>query len=206
MRALAELVRIRVTGWWLITLLLLAGLVWPTAAQQPPQLSAILLTARADLPDPNFRDAVALVMNNIAPTPMGMLLNRPTRIEVWRLFPELARLMQFDDKVYFGGPVATTSVSFLFRGDLPPGENAVQILDGVYLSTNVDLLQKLLGRDRPMEGLRIFIGYSAWAPGQLENEIARGDWALAPADADAIFADRPQHPWPDASPDAGRRT
>ena len=185
---------------------MLAVLAWPISAQQLQPLSAILLTARADLPDPNFRDAVALLMNNIGPTPTGVILNRPTRIEVWRLFPELPRLMQFDDKVYFGGPVAILSVSFVFRGDLPAGENAVRIFDGVYLSTNLELLQKLLERDRPMEGVRVFIGYSAWAPGQLESEIARGDWSLAPADADTIFADRPEHPWPDAAPDAERRT
>jgi putative transcriptional regulator len=189
----------------LSALLLLAGLAWPAPADEPQRLTAILLTARAELPDPNFRDSVALVMNNIGPTPMGVILNRPTRIEVWRLFPEVERLMQFDDKVYFGGPVAVTSVSFLYRGDTPSGEHAVRILDGVYLSTSLELLQKLLARDKPMEGLRIFMGYSAWEPGQLENEIARGDWTLAPADADAIFAERPQHSWPDPAPDVERR-
>jgi len=54
----------------------------------------------------------------------------------------------------------------------------------------------LLGRDKPMDGLRIFIGHSGWAPGQLEAEIARGDWALGPAEPDAIFNGKSEHPWP----------
>src|SRR5207249_1126471 len=83
--------------------------------------------------------------------------------------------------------------SFLFRADTPP-EHAMQILDGVYVSTNGELLRKLLARDKPMEGLHIFVGHSGWAHGQLEAEIARGDWTLAPAETDAIFhgkSDRP---------------
>jgi putative transcriptional regulator len=205
LRASPRLVRLRLPDVFLPGLLFTMVLGWPTSAQIQP-LSAILLTARAELPDPNFRDSTALVLNNIGPTPMGFILNRPTRMEVWRLFPEMPQLMQFDDKVYFGGPVAVASVSFLLRADAPPGEHAVRILDNVYLSTNLELLQKLLSRESPMEGLRIFIGYSAWAPGQLENEVGRGDWTLAPADADAVFAERPQHEWPDRSPGAERRT
>ena len=58
-----------------------------------------------------------------------------------------------------------------------------------------------------MEGLRIFIGYSGWAPGQLEAEIARGDWALKPADAAAIFDGKSEHTWPEQqAPDNARRT
>ena len=124
---------------------------------------------------------------------------------IFLLLPELERLGQLDDKVYFGGPVEIALVSFLFRADTPP-EHAIQVVDGVYLSTNRELLRTLLGREKPMESLRIFIGYSGWGPGQLEREIARGDWTLAPADAGAIFDGRSEHPWPEKqTPDVGRR-
>src|SRR5262245_32371329 len=169
---------------------------WPASAQTAKSLTAILLVARAELPDPNFKDSVVLVMNNIGPVPGGVIINRPTRIPVARLFPDLERLAQIGDKVYFGGPVDITMVSFLFRADAPP-ENAVQVLDGVYFSANRDLLRKLLGRDKPMEGLRIFVGYSGWGPGQLEDEVARGDWTLAPAETRGIFERRSEHPWPE---------
>jgi putative transcriptional regulator len=180
----------------LCAILLLFGVSWPTSADEGKPLTAILLIARAQLADPSFGDSVVLVMNNIGPAPGGLIINRPTRIPVARLFADLERLAQMDDKVYFGGPVAIVSVSFLFRADKPP-EHASQVLDGVYVSTDLALLRKLLSRDKPMEGLRVFIGYSGWAPGQLEAEIARGDWTLAPADADAIFGQRSEHPWPE---------
>jgi putative transcriptional regulator len=168
-------------------------------------MTTILLVARADLPDPNFRDSIVLVMNNIGSAPAGVMINRPTRIPVSRLFPDEERLARLDAKVYFGGPVQIDAVSFLFRADAAP-EHALQVADNVYFSTDRDLLRKLLRRQEPMEGLRIFIGYSGWAPGQLEAEIARGDWTLRPADAGAIFDNKSERPWPELeAPDAGRR-
>jgi len=175
--------------------LLLFGTSWPTSADNAKPLTAILLVARAELPDPNFKDSVVLVMNNIGSAPAGVIVNRPTKMAVSRLFPDLERLAQLHDKVYFGGPVEFGSVWFLFRTDTPR-EHAIQALDGVYVSANRELLRELLGRDKPMDGLRIFIGHSGWAPGQLEAEIARGDWTLAPAEKDAIFNGKSEHPWP----------
>lgn len=187
----------------LCVFLLVLGMSWPASADTAKPVTTILIVARAELPDSNFKDAVVLVMNNLGPAPAGLIINRPTRIPVSELFPDVKRLAQLDDKVYFGGPVQIESVSFLFRADTPP-EDAVQVLDGVYLSRDGELLRKLLGREKPMEGLRIFIGYSGWGPGQLQVEIARGDWTLAPADISAIFSGKSEHPWPEReTPEVG---
>ena len=190
----------------LCLLLLALGVPCAVFADEAKPVTAILLVARAELPDSNFKDSVVLVMNNIAPAPAGIIINRPTRIPVSNLFPDIERLALLEDKLYFGGPVQVDSVSFLFRADTPP-EEAVKVVDDVYLSTNGDLLRKLLNREKPMEGLRILIGYSGWGPGQLEAEIARGDWTLQPADPHAIFEGKSVHPWPEPSPqNVGPRT
>ena len=174
----------------------------PASADDAEPPTAILLVARAALPDSNFKDAVVLVMNNIAPAPAGLIINRPTKIAVSSVFPDLERLAKLDDKLYFGGPVETTTVSFLFRAETPP-EHAIQVFEGVYLSTDEELLHKLLAREKPMDGLRMFIGYSGWGPGQLQAEIARGDWTLAPAEKSAIFEHKSEHPWPERETPGG---
>jgi len=189
----------------LAALLLLIGASWPTAAEDTKRLTAILLVAKGELRDPNFADSVVLVMNNLGPAPIGLVVNRPTEIPVAHLFPDLKRLERVHDKVYFGGPVDLESVWFLFRAVKPP-EHAVQAVAGIYLSASRDLLAQLLGRDKPMDGLRIFIGHSGWAPGQLETEIARGAWTLERADPDAIFKGRAEHPWPTPREDPNRST
>jgi len=184
----------------------LFAMSWPASADNAKPLTTILLVARAELRDPNFKDSVVLVMNNIGPAPAGIIINRPTSIAVSRLFPDLEGLAQLDDKVYFGGPVEIGTVSFLVRAAAAP-EHATEVLHGLYISTSRELLRKLLSRDKPMEDLRIFIGYSGWAPGQLEAEIARGDWTLTPAEASAIFDGKSERPWPERqTPDAGSRT
>jgi putative transcriptional regulator len=186
--------------------LVLFAMSWPAFADSAEPLTTILLVAQDEIRDPNFKDSVVLVMNNIGPAPAGIIINKPTSITVSRLFPDLEGLAQFDDKVYFGGPVQIEMVSFLVRADAAP-EHATEVVHGVYISTNQELLRKLLRRDKPMEGLRIFIGYSGWGPGQLEAEIARGDWSLASAEASAIFDGKSARPWPEQQiPDGGHRT
>lgn len=187
----------------LVALLTFVAHAW--AADIEPA-KGLLLTARGELRDPNFAGSVVVVTNNAGYGPVGVILNRPTRVPVSRLFPENEKLAALEDKVYFGGPVAAGGISFLYRGGKPEIEDVVPVVDGVYWSGNRDLLTKLLGRDKPMEGLQVFVGYSGWAPGQLEREIARGDWKVESATGATIFSPRPQHPWPAReAPDTERR-
>lgn len=186
-----------------LALLLVATSPMPAAADSK-SVTAILLTARSELPDSDFADSVVLVMNNLGPAPIGVIVNKPTPIPVSRLFPDIKRLAQMHDKLYYGGPVEFGAVWFLFRASAAP-EHAIQASDGICISADRDLLLQLLGREKPMEGLRIFIGHSGWAPGQLEEEIARGDWKLGRAESNAIFNRRAEHPWP-APPGSKRST
>jgi putative transcriptional regulator len=179
----------------LCTLLLLSGSSWPASVPDAKSLTAILLIARDTLPDTDFADSVVLVMNNLGPAPVGIIINRPMPVPVSHLFPDLKRLAKLPDKLYFGGPVDLESVWFLFRAAAPP-EHAVQACDGVYLSADRQLLLQLLGRDKPMDGLRIFVGHAGWAPGQLEAEIERHDWTSRRAEKEAIFNGKSEHPWP----------
>lgn len=175
-------------------LLVLSGSA--ASAAQPEPLTAILIVARAELPDPYFANSVVLVLNNLGPAPAGIIINHPTGIPVAELFPQEKRLAQLPDRIYFGGPVELSSVWFLVRAARPPDADAVQACDGVYLSGSRDLLLKLLARAKPMEGLRIFVGHSGWGPGQLEAEIARGDWKLEHAAAPGIFDRKFEQPLP----------
>ena len=145
--------------------------------------------------DPNFEEAIVLVMNNLGPAPVGIIINRPTEVPVSRLFPDIKGLAHVEDKVYFGGPVDFRSVWFLFRATGRP-EHAVQAFDGIYLSASSELLLQLLARAKPTEGLRIFVGHAGWAPRQLEQEINNGDWMLEHADPDGIFSRKSEHSWP----------
>jgi putative transcriptional regulator len=179
----------------LCALLLVSGSSWSALGGDPKPANAILIVARDHLPDSNFADSIVLVMNNLGSGPVGIIINRPMPIPVSRLFPDIERLARVHDKVYFGGPVDFGSVWFLFRAATPP-EHAIQACDGVYLSADRELLLQLLGRNKPMDSLRIFLGHAGWAPGQLEAEIERHDGTSKRAEMDAIFSGKSEHPWP----------
>jgi putative transcriptional regulator len=169
--------------------------VWSAAAEDATHLTSIVIVARNQLPDPFFSESIVLVMNDLAPGPVGLIINRPTQVPVSRLFPELKSLQAVHDPVFFGGPVDPQAVWFLFRAAKAP-DHAVKACDGVYLSADRDLLLRLLNREKPMEDLKIIAGHAGWAPGQLEAEIGNGDWSSKRADFATIFKPEHQHPWP----------
>ena len=172
--------------------LVLAGASAPCLADEP----ATFLVARDGLPDPNFGNSVVLMTPLQGEGALGVIVNKPTKIPLAKLFPDQPRLEKLDDKVFFGGPVSLQSVSFVFRSDSAP-EDAVELMKGVYISSDADLLRTLLAREKPTENLRVFIGYAGWAPGQLEGEVSRGDWHRVDADARALFEHRPESLWHD---------
>jgi putative transcriptional regulator len=190
----------------LLLVLILPGWLRATpAAGTPPSaapagkasgnMTAILLVAQGAVSDPNFGGSIVVVMNNIGPAPVGIIINRPMPLAVSRFFPKLKHLAQARDKVYFGGPVEFGDVWFLFRAKTAPA-TAIKVCDGVYVSWDGKLLLKLLHREKPLAGLRLFIGHAGWAPGQLQAEIAGGAWVPKRVDANSIFNPQPELPWP----------
>jgi len=158
-------------------------------------LTAILLVAQDAVSDPSFSGSIVVVMNNLGPAPVGIIVNRPMPLTVARFFPQLKRLAQVQDRVYFGGPVEFGTVWYLFRASTAPA-SAIRVCDGVFVGSDEKFLLKLLSRPAPMQGLRIFVGHAGWFPGQLQSEIEGGAWVPKRADADSIFNPQPQLPWP----------
>src|SRR5215831_19312342 len=77
---------------------------------------AIFLVAKPELTDPSFVQSVVLVVFPKDAGPVGVILNRPTRLTLKDGFPEQPQLKDRADTLYFGGPVQTNGLMFLFRG------------------------------------------------------------------------------------------
>ena len=176
-----------------------------SAALAAEPSASLFLVAKPQLADPNFGQSVVLLTQFGRLGSMGVIVNRPTGLALARVFTDVKRLAQADDKFFFGGPVSRDVLLFVFHAPEKPDE-AFEVLDGVYISSDKELLQELLGRDKPLEALRVFMGYAGWAPGQLEAEISRGDWDVVQADARTIFAKKPEAVWPELSRRASETT
>lgn len=188
-------------------LLLLLGLLLPAPsfALDPEAANSIFLVAGRQLRDPNFSQAVVLVTQHGHGGPVGVIVNRPTQVLLNEVFPKNEGLGRESDKLFFGGPVSRMTLVFVFRSETRP-KDALEVLKGVYLSFSSELLSDLLKRPKPTRDLRVYAGYSGWAPGQLETEISRGDWYVINADMETILRKEPRTIWPELIKRASMRT
>lgn len=155
-----------------------------------------LLVADRDLLDPNFAETVVLLIDYTAKGAMGVIINRPTTVALSELFPDSKALRQRSERVYMGGPVGRTQALLLVQSPRHH-EDAHKIFGDVYASGSRALLQQLAVKTTPGERFRVYIGYAGWAPGQLDQEVSRGDWYILPATATLIFDTPSEAVWPE---------
>lgn len=154
----------------------------------------ILLVARKGMRDPNFQQTVLLLTSHGRQGTIGVILNRPTQAGLNDLFPDNPALKNGPDRLYFGGPVSRNNLVFIYRAPSKANE-ALHVVDNIYMSMSPVILAGLLRRDAPTKDLRVFRGYAGWAAGQLEAEIARGDWHVLKADPEVVFSTAPEKLW-----------
>jgi putative transcriptional regulator len=114
---------------------------------------------------------------------LGLVLNRPGEFVVAESAPELAALTGDDALIDEGGPVQPDALLVLAEFD-DPSLAGITVLENVGLVGDGNAIEDLVeGTGR----VRIFAGYAGWGPGQLDAELARDDWFVAPAGVDDIF-------------------
>ena len=163
----------------------------------PPSIGkGVLLVASPSLDDPNFRQAVVLVVEHGSEGTVGLILNRSTNVLLSKALPDIAALKGTNHRLYAGGPVEPTRFLLLFRLKEPPAD-ARSVFDGVYLGRTPKALERIIIQAKPTETFRAFVGFAAWAPRQLEAEMLLGAWGILPADSFSIFDQDPAKLWQD---------
>jgi putative AlgH/UPF0301 family transcriptional regulator len=147
-----------------------------------------LLVASRRLSDPHFVRTVILILHYNQDGVAGLILNRRTSFPLSRLTKELSGY------VYLGGPVSTHSTFALLETPAKL-EGAEHIFDRVHLITSKTLFEKTISGLPDPSVFHVYQGYAGWVPGQLEREIARGDWFIFPGSVDAVFTADPDSLW-----------
>jgi putative transcriptional regulator len=151
-----------------------------------------LLIASPSLLDPNFRRTVVLVTEHTDDGAAGLVLNRPSPVEVADVVPVLEPLVEDGEQVWVGGPVQPDAV--LVLGEfVDPADAAVPLFDGLGFPS----LEEPAGVVPATTRRRVFAGYAGWGAGQLEGELERDDWILEPALPDDAFTEEPDELWRD---------
>ncbi len=149
-----------------------------------------LLISSGGLFDPNFRHTVVLVGEHNTDGAFGVILNRALDVTVEETVPILSDLVPAGELLFRGGPVQPASPVLLAELTHPE-------LADVLVFGSVGFLMGEVSADIEPSILRarVFAGYSGWAPGQLEAEMAAGTWIIEPAREDDVFTDAPDLLW-----------
>jgi len=161
----------------------------PAAA---PSLAGRLLVASPTLVDPNFRRTVVLLLEHGEGGALGLVVNRPLAAPAEEFLPQWAPFLDPPRQVFFGGPVQREmALGLAWRPAVAPDERWHPVLGGLGMIDVGEEPDRVPGVDR----LRIFSGYSGWAPGQLELELTTGSWFVLDAWAADAFSATPDILW-----------
>jgi len=155
-----------------------------------------LLAAWPDLMDPNFRHRVILICRHTEAGAFGLVLNDPLKVGTTLLLSGHPVFGKIELPVFRGGPVDVATLQYVHRlPDELPG--AQQVSDELFIGGDFEALARLVERhpERALGEVRLFLGYSGWGAGQLEEELASGSWVPAPPDADEVFHAHPEGAW-----------
>jgi len=180
----------------ILTWLVSAACLLPVAAVADESLARGKLLVATELVGDVFVQTVILLLHYDETGAMGLVVNRPTEVGMDELVADDDAISNYSGPIYWGGPVQMNSLRALMKTDKAP-RGAEIIIDSVYLVPSKDALENA---SKDVSGLRLFMGFAGWAPGQLDHEMARGSWHVVPASKESVFAKDPGQLWKQLAP------
>ena len=147
-------------------------------------LIGTLLIAAPQMSEGLFMRSVCLVVHHDDTGAIGLMLNRPMKIELpqlWELLAEGRSPVEQIHPIHFGGPISGPVLVLHNQQALAEAQTG----EGVYVAAQREHLQQLLGS--PQDSVRLIVGHAGWSGGQLEHELATGIWYTLPATPELVF-------------------
>lgn len=147
------------------------------------------------LTDPNFDRTVVLMLEDNEEGALGLVLNRPSELDVEDPLPDWADLSAPPPVVFVGGPVSRSSVIALARvadGPEPTDDTWTSVIGPIGV---LDLTADAALMHAVLDGVRVFAGYAGWGSDQLRAEIAEGAWFVVDALPSDATTDDPDDLW-----------
>lgn len=146
-------------------------------------LTGHFLIAMPNMQDPLFADSVTYICTHNADGAMGIIINRPTDMNMETLFEKINIPLEnnqlSNQPVLFGGPVQTERgfVLHTIEPDANQDEwnSSLLVSEEIVLTTSKDILEASAKGAGPQKML-LTLGYAGWTAGQLESEMLQNAW------------------------------
>lgn len=145
-------------------------------------LKGKFIIAAPQLVDPNFAQAVVLVIQHDENGAMGVIINRPMDVSVRQACEPLEAVQCLvEAPLHVGGPCEGPLMAL----HAVEHESEGEILPGIFFAVQRHHLESLL-EQAPIPA-KYIANYAGWGADQLEAEIAEGSWMVQAADPDFVF-------------------
>ena len=130
-----------------------------------------LLISMPNMVDSYFAKSVIFICEDDKNGTMGIIVNKP--ISQMKIISSGIKNKIFEDilneseKIYFGGPVNLNEACIVRKNT---GE-ADDFAEKIELSTDLDLIQKILFSDKTPKDTKLIFGHASWDRDQLKDEI-----------------------------------
>ena len=134
-----------------------------------------LLISEPFLPDPNFERSVVLLCEHNEDGSFGFILNKPSILKVDEAITDIE---DFPEVLYVGGPVQQNTLHFIHRAESILEGSQVINKEIAWGGNYEQLIAIINGGSLNKKDFKFFLGYSGWAPGQLEEELKQKSWII----------------------------
>ncbi len=161
-------------------------------------LSGKLLIAMPGMGDPRFDHSVIYICAHSEEGAMGLIINQPAADLA---FGDLLEQLDIDTsdeslptQIHIGGPVEHGRGFVLHSGEYDIAESTLRVDADFGMTATLEILEDMAMRRGPRLAL-LALGYSGWAPGQLEGEIAQNGWLTCDATPALVFSTENDRKW-----------
>jgi len=149
------------------------------------------LVAMPALLDQHFFHSVVYVCQHNDDGAMGLVINKPTDINIKELLDHVQIAYPQDDldlltqPVLSGGPLQQER-GFILHRVSGSWQSSMDVTEELALTTSRDILEAMAENVAPEEFL-VTLGYASWEAGQLEQEMMNNHWISLPATLEILF-------------------
>lgn len=160
-------------------------------------LTGKCLISMSSIEDERFFNTIIYICSHTKDGAMGFVLNKTINefsfLDLANQLPITILQPIREISLHNGGPLEKVR-GFVIHSTDYIQKDTIVIDESIAVSSSIDVIKDIAFGSGPKENI-IALGYAAWAPKQLEEEIINNTWLVADGSTDLIFRTKDEDKW-----------